>query len=192
MTDQYVRRDRLAKILMVGPTHINYLCREGMPKADRGKYDLEVCVQWYINNLRDKIEGKDIEGIEVERKKLVTAQRKKIDLESAKMRGEMIPVEVVARTLNEIGVIISTQLDGIAARHAGMLATMHEPAEIQKVLFDESRSIRGAVARSIKDYATMSDNGGDHKPAPTKKRRTVGKRKKDTSTRKPRARTVQK
>jgi len=187
-----VKREELARILGLSPTMINRLVKDGMPKISHGRYNLAAAVQWYIQTWRDRAEGGGVGNLWDEKKKQVIAQTQRTELENAKLREEMIPAVMVAHTLNEVAVIVSTQLDGLGGRVSSQVAALTDPGEVQAVIFDEARAIRRAIAGSIKSYATLPDDGPHNKPATKKKRGKVGKRKSSTPTRKPRARPVQK
>lgn len=187
-----VKREELARILGLSDTMINRLNKDGMPKVSHGSYDLATCVQWYIQTWRDRAEGSHVGNLWDEKKKQVIAQTERTELENAKLRGELIPRDVVNKTLNDVAVIISTQLDGLGARTSGIVAEMNDPGLIQGVLFDEARSIRAAIARSISDYAAMPDNGEDNTATTKTIRRRVGRSKPDSTPRKPGARTIPK
>lgn len=145
-----------------------------MPKLAKNKYDLVGCVQWYVQHLVGKGDSAD-ESMEVERRLLVRAQRRRHELEIAKRRGELIDAETVGQVINELAVIFVTQLEGMGARVAQQVATMSDPGAIQRVLTDECRGIRQATAARVADFAGAYHVIGDIDPAPRRKRRRVGR-----------------
>ena len=153
---EIVKRDDLARVLGLTTIRINQLVNEGMPKNERGKYNLIECVKWYINFWKQRASG-DNDEKKNQQIGLIEAQRDKIVLETNKLRETLLPVEEVAHTLNAIAVIVSTQLDGLGARMANTLAGIDEPAEIQRTLFNECRTIRDNVAGQIDTLAACAD-----------------------------------
>ncbi len=187
---ELVKTQELARILGLSTSMIHALVKEGLPKVSHGTFDTAVAVQWYIQTWRDRAEGGREGNLWDEKKKQIIAQTKKTELENAKLREEHLEVTAVSHVLNEVAVIVSTQLDGLGARTSGILAGISEPAKIQSILFDETRTIRAAIARSIEDFAAIADDGEDSPPPAKKKRRTVGKPKPDSTAGKPRTRAV--
>lgn len=157
---EIVKRDDLVLLFGVTSRRVNMLNDEGMPKVSPGKYSLIDCVQWYIDMWKKKATGNDDEK-KNKQISLIDAQRDKIVLETEKLRENLVPIEEVAHALNSIGVIVSTQLDGLGARMANELAGLDDPAEIQRALFDECRQIRDNVAGQIDDLAATTNSGVD-------------------------------
>lgn len=185
----YVTGAELAEIFGVSTMAVTKWVQAGMPKESRSRYNLAECVQWKLRELTDKA-GPANKDTSDERTELVKAQTRKLELESAKLSGDLVAVDTVRRVVNQVAVIASSQLDGLAARVAGTVAELNEPATIQQVIFDECRSIRASIADSIRDYATadaVAGSGGHRRATTKKKRGAVGRRKPDTAARKPRA-----
>lgn len=135
---------------------------KGMPKHSRGQYDLVVCVNWVIEGLREQRDSKvDSNDLSKERLKLYRAQREKTDLETARMRGELLPVEDVANAFNAMAAEVASRLDSVGGRLASTLAGMNNPGEIQTLLLEEMRTIRAGIARSWHVIADGTDSGDD-------------------------------
>lgn len=191
LTGCYISSPALAELLGCSPDMVRkYVNDFGMPRQGKGKYLLGECVQWYINRLRLRADGAETSDIAEEKLKLVRAQRHRVELENKKRRGELLDAELVATVLNQSASVYASQLDGMGARLAALLSGMTDPGEIQRVLFDECRSIRESAAAVFIDLANEDDHRGDTAPAKTKKRRAVGRRKPSPAKRKPRARAV--
>lgn len=179
-----VTRDELAHAFNIGGPMINKLVRQGMPKLSHGKYDLIECTRWYVELWRKKSSGGE-KDIGEERKALIVAQTERTNLENARLRGEQILAPRVERALNEVAVIVATQLDGLPARAAAEVAALNDVAEVQRVLLNECRSIRQSIADAVATFATIADGVEDHNTAPESDRRPVGRRKQNTPARQP-------
>jgi hypothetical protein len=143
-------------------------------------YLLKECIQWRHRKLQAK-RGEDAGDIAEEREKLIRAQRIGQELNNAKARGELLDAELVATVLQHMAALISTQIDGLAARVAPQLAQIRDPATIAKVIFDECRAIRRTASRAVEDFAGELAGGEDPEPAAGEKRGRVGRRAPDTA-----------
>lgn len=72
---------------------IQGLVKLGMPKAGHGRYDLLACFRWYVAKLRDEAKEQELDPLEQERKRLTMAQADLAEIELAKARGLLIPIE---------------------------------------------------------------------------------------------------
>lgn len=189
-----VSAEYLADCFNVARPTISKFKKEGMPQLAFGKFDVKACVSWYIARISEKDDDGD-SAINKQKLLLHEAQTEKVKLENQKLRGEVMPVDLVSRTINEIGSIISTQLDGLAPRCASQLSTMNDPAIIQQELFNECRDIRSNIASAIMDFSdnwNVENDGRNNQPTTSEDGGSVGRRRKNTSTRKPGAGKVEK
>ncbi len=46
----------LARACHITPRRVQQLVADGMPRTNRGKYDLGVCMSWYIRYLQEQVE----------------------------------------------------------------------------------------------------------------------------------------
>ncbi len=140
----------LAQIIGLSDRQIRKLHDAGIFKqTDRGKYDLQETVQAWGRYLLD---GKEPSDIATERRRLIAAQAKLTELNIAEKERDLIDREEVRQTVMEALVIVGTQMDGVAGRVAGELATEDEPAVIRQRLLSETRRIREAAADGLQDY----------------------------------------
>ena len=163
MEGTYISSIALGEIFGVtGHMVRRYVSEHGMPKEGRGKYLLGDCLKWYINRIRVDADRGDTSDISEEKLKLVRAQRHRVELDNKKVRGQLIDHDTVAGAFNQMGAVFASQLDSLGARSAGILAGISDPGEIQRVLFDECRTIRDNTSAEIIDLAVTFDNGGDN------------------------------
>jgi DNA-binding transcriptional MerR regulator len=147
-----VNADQLAELFGVQKNTVLHWAREaGMPRIGRGRYSLKDCVHWHNDKLRNAIEGGS--DITEERRRLISAQRQRHEIEAARLRGELIDAEEVGTCLNELAVIFSTQLDGLGAKSAPALRNIADTAEIRRILLDETRSIRRTTSAAVQTFA---------------------------------------
>jgi len=148
-----VSADQLADLLCVKKGTVLHYAREaGMPRVSRGRYRLVDCVQWYLEKQR-ALMGGDGDMTE-ERKKLITAQRIRHEIEGQRLRGELIEAELVFSALNELGVIYSTQLDGFGPRVAPRLLNQVNTGEVARIIHDEARHIRRTTSAAVQTFAS--------------------------------------
>ena len=178
--DDIINRASLANLMRVEPRTINVWVKQGMPKAAHGKYKLSDCFWWYIDRLSTDFGGGDLDD---ERTKLVIQQRERVELDNTQKRGELIKITDLKDCLNEVGVIIATQLDGLGARSAPKLSSIDDPVILQRCLLDETRHIRSAISAKFTNLASDRIAVPDSRAPTKKKRRSVGKRSKSTASR---------
>lgn len=165
--------DELAVLFSCSVSMIHkYVKNYGMPKEDRGSFNVRKCLKWFVEYMQisdDGQKGGNEDRSEARRNYLET-QTERARLEIDQRKGLLIPASQVADVLNGVAAIVSTQLDGLAPRVAGTIAPMDDPAKIQEVIFDECRSIRAAIATRATEFASSLeaapvDFGEDNQPA---------------------------
>ncbi|SRR6266849_1167252 len=89
---------RLANALEVGVRRVQQLAAEGLPKEERGRYDLGKCVLWYIRSLHAALQKKAVPvdggfaGEGEERLRLLRADADLREIELAKQRNTLISI----------------------------------------------------------------------------------------------------
>jgi phage terminase Nu1 subunit (DNA packaging protein) len=150
----------LARLFNLTERRIQQLAKDGViVRGERGKYDFIASVRGYIGYLQERSIGRgdgeyDESGdIKEERKRLIHAQAEKTESENYKLRGELIPIQLVEECLNEVAVLYGSGVDALPGRLANELAGVNDPAEIKSILFAECRRIRQATAASLAGLA---------------------------------------
>lgn len=146
----------IAAIFGVADRTIQRLVKEGLPQIGHGKYDVRQCVQWQFGQLRS--EAATREGLNP-RDELAIAQKERVGLEIAQLRGTLIPRDLVSRAMNQVAALVSSQLDGLAPRLAGELADMTDPQQIQATLLREARTTRTAIAQAMRELGQHVETG---------------------------------
>jgi len=176
----------LARITGYTEVHLSRLAKEGMPKAGRGRYDIELVVKWLLTRRLDKAN----ETMQDAKKRLIEEQIESQKLENERSRGELVPIEEVQHALNHQAVTVATQLDGLAPRVAYELSAITQiPApKVQEVVFRECRAIRETIASNWQNYHGADAHGGDDSEAAAKPNRgRVGRPRKVPAAGEPRA-----
>lgn len=162
-----IGRNDLAKLFGITPMRITQLKGEGLPVAQgHGRFPLAGAVQWWVNYWKTK-NSMTTKGVELDthRRRLLKAQAKKAEIDNDIRLKELIPAEKVRSTVNQISVIIASQLDALAPRLANELTNQDDSAYIKKVINDETRQIRNAVANQFDDFANDQNRGDDYTTA---------------------------
>ncbi len=88
--------ETVAKALNLTPRRVQQLVNEGMPKGDRGVYDLGQCMAWYIRYLqkalearKDPDERRESSELNFERARLAREQADKTALQNAELRADL-------------------------------------------------------------------------------------------------------
>ena len=173
MASYIVPRPMLAEIAGVTERQVTNYAKEGMPQAARGQFDLRECVPWLMDKARGRAKTTTEASSATE---LNIARRKRIELEMRERSGELVPVEDVRRTVIGIASLVASMLDGFAPRIADEVAALDNPAEIQKLVFLECRSIRSALAEKARELEVDVTA----LPAPAKKPARKPRKKKAT------------
>lgn len=146
----------LASLFHLSERRIQQLAKEGIiPKAKRGKYDVEAVVQGYVHYLQERASGRpagtynDTSDIKRERQRLIKEQADKIENENRTLRGELITVNFFSESLHEVASIFTACIDALPGRLAHELAGLQEPAAVKARLFDACRHIRQDTAERL-------------------------------------------
>ena len=155
-------RKALIHLLGISEAHFHKLKAAGVFQSlDRGVYDLKGAVAAWARYHADGRSGSDM--VE-EKRRLIIAQRKQIELRTRTEERELVPVADVQATFNAVMVLVGSQLDGLPGRAAGEVAGLEDPAAVRALLFDETRRIRDAAAHKLETWA---DGQGGRSPAGT-------------------------
>jgi len=132
-----LRKD-LAEIFGVSERRINQLVAENIiPKAEKGRYQLETCVQnWIDYKLAEATQWNNVE-YQIEHAKLEKAKREKAEIELAKLKARMCPAEEVEYFMNDMNAQARAKLRSLPAKVAPMLCGKANANEVQRLLLDE-------------------------------------------------------
>lgn len=139
---------RLSEAMNLTPRRVQQLVPEGLPKAKRGSYVLEDCLQWYIRYLQAKVHsGAPVGGGEIlsGKERLDNAKAEQAEYELAATRKQTIAIADAERVWADLVT---------PARHE-LLAL---EAKLRPIIGPEHAAIVGEeVRRSLRDLATGED-----------------------------------
>lgn len=157
--------EQVAKALNITVRRANQLVHEGMPRAERGKYDLGACMLWYIRFLQNALSKKatmgedgEISSLQGSRQELykVQTERERFNLE--KDRGLVIPTELHEKILADLIVETNSRVRAVGARIAGDLigetSRIMIQAKLEKAHDEALRTLAKVVPRVPTDYKT--------------------------------------
>lgn len=148
-----VTAENLADLFGVSRPMIYKYRDQGMPQKSRNAFDLRECVRWMLERAARPTSATE----ETTRSALNNAQREKVEIEIARMRGELIPLAECRRVLFDLAGIVASQLDALGPRVAPLAATWATPAAAEAAILVETNAIRASVAAAIRGYASADE-----------------------------------
>lgn len=156
--------------LHLGDRRVQQLAKEGLPKASRGRYDVEACRSWYIRYLQKKLEAKALPDADgnytasiMQRHKMLSIETELKQIDLAKERGQLVTIEKVESDLATIVLEIKQRILQVAPRLAAEVI-----GEKDLILITDKidRSLKDALVQLSKfdpDLApAKSGSGGVH------------------------------
>jgi hypothetical protein len=141
--------------------------------VSRGLYDAGRSTRAYIKFARSRAPEKGTEKYS-EDIALKRAQREIREMELARLRGELVPVEEVSASIATVYAMHSEELHALEAR----LAPFFQGDNAREVLAREISSLRDNLVRGLSKHSAALESRGRPRKAPTKKKRgRVGRRK---------------
>jgi phage terminase Nu1 subunit (DNA packaging protein) len=118
-----VRVGKVAQALNLTPQRVQQLANEGLPKEDRGKYDLGKCMLWYIRYLQAALEKKAVPmadggyaGTREERTRLLRAEAELKEMELAEKRGQLVAIQDVEKEMTDLVLTTKARIMAIPPR----------------------------------------------------------------------------
>lgn len=155
-----VNVDKLAKALNLQARRIQQLVKEGMPREDRGRYDLGACMLWYIRYLQGVIEKKSANvngeflGLNDQRVRGLRADAELKEMELALKRGQTANLTDVRSALANLVLMTKARLLAVPPRLAGEV--MGEGSLVM---------IQAKIEKAIKDALNqLADDGSNYPP----------------------------
>ena len=147
---------------------------EGMPKAGRNQYDLHACARWYIAHLRVLVRSRSTPddprspvSWSLERARATRAQADLREIDLAKARGELLPVDDAVRiweeSLSRIRARFMALIASSAVRAVGLRSVPEATALLEEIVHQALSEIV-AVGEEI-DAGSGEGNGSE--PAAT-------------------------
>jgi hypothetical protein len=146
--------DECAHELNLGNRRIQILAKEGLPRAERGVYDVIACFRWYVRYLQRKLvaralpEDGDGDGggpatsASATRHKMLTIEAELKQIELAEKREQVVSIEKVQKDMEAIVVEIRTRILALPPRLAAAVLGETDLAVSQVKI---ERSLKGAL-----------------------------------------------
>lgn len=123
---------QLSKIMKLTPRRIQQLVGEGLPKSERGKYNAETCLAWYIDYLKKEAsggsDGSDYKKALAEK---LYWQAKTLKLQYERLAGVFIPTEAAMKAWEAVVKSVRQKLLVIPTKLAPLLLPCKSIAEIK-------------------------------------------------------------
>ena len=136
----------LANLFGISESWIHQLVKKGMPKENRGKFDLLKCIRWYVRYLHSAIEkaavpvGGEFVSERDERIRSIRADADLKEIELGKLRGQFVSISDVERTMTDLVLTTKARVLAVAPRLApdvvGEGSRVMAHAKIEKALKD--------------------------------------------------------
>lgn len=132
----------IAKLLMLTERRVQQLAKDGIiPKAERGRYELGPSVQGYIRFLQDRnvTAGSNQQPIDyaAEKARKLKAERKKVEIELARIQGEVVPLKQLERALSNTFAEVKTNMRSVPSRVATAIIGEESETRIKAVILKE-------------------------------------------------------
>lgn len=156
----------------MSPNAVSDLVAAGMPAtvAGRGKprlIHIRTAHEWLVERAVSRVTTPD--GGETKEQAELRKARADADLaelRASAQRGAVVEIEAMGQLIDRVMTMCATQLDGLGGRMAGRLAGESDHAVIRKLLLDECRAIRAAMAAEFETVAAV-DSGSESDPPAT-------------------------
>lgn len=111
-------------------------------------FDLREALPWIVDYL-----GARKKSEEKQRKDAAMAER--YETENAIRSKTLLRVEQVKDVMLQVSAIFAAGMDSQPGRLSGVLANTNDPAKVREILFNDSRSVRNAVANAFAELAEL-------------------------------------
>jgi phage terminase Nu1 subunit (DNA packaging protein) len=132
-----VSTEQLGKACGITGRRIRQLVEVGLPRAAAGRYDLGVCMSWYIRYLQGLLEGKQgpegnqLNDLRTERHKLLQLEREGLELDLQERRGQMVRLDVAEQWFGAACHRVRARLIGLPQRLAAVAVGATSVSEAQ-------------------------------------------------------------
>ena len=138
---------KLANAMNVTPRRVAQLVHEGLPREERGKYELGKCLLWYIRYLQNALEHRavqtpdgEVSSLREERLALLRLDRELREIELAEKRGQLVAIADVEKAMSDLVLTAKARIMGLAPRLAADLVAETSRVMIQAKVEKEVRA----------------------------------------------------
>lgn len=180
----------LAEVLGMTPVAVSKLASQKVVKNNgrRGKYNIIDAVPAYIASIRGSGKAEADARLKVQ-------QTRKLQLANDEHAGKLVKIADAAEVYRQALLAWRAGINALPRRLATKLANQDDSAKIQKALMNEFSELYYSMAKPLQRYfdsagvpfVVISAGNNGSQPAAKKNARPMGRRKKNTATRKRRA-----
>jgi len=143
-----LKQSELAELLLVDPRQVRNYDNENPPIPSKGrgpkrKYAWRQVFPWLVMRIRRQLETQfpqsDVPNEKIERARLLKVQRENLEIENAKKRSEVVTLDLVSKTVEELITPARINLLSLRAKlevEIGREAAERVDKEIKKILID--------------------------------------------------------
>lgn len=144
----------ICSLLDLSERRVQQLSREGViPKAERGRYQLEEAVRGYIHYLRDRSLDGGVVSLEDARKRKLNAEAELAEIELARARADVVAVDDVAAQWDAILGAARMRLLGLPTKLAPIAAIESDQSIVKELIEDGIYTALGELAAGLRDNA---------------------------------------
>jgi phage terminase Nu1 subunit (DNA packaging protein) len=151
-----VNTKQLANAMNVTVRRVEQLVHEGLPREERGRFELGKCLLWYIRYLQKALERRavpmspdgEMAGLGDARVRSVTADAELKELELAERRRQMVALPDVERSWMTIVTTTRSHLLSIAVRIAPRIIGATDRGQIERLLNEEIRQALTEISQT--------------------------------------------
>jgi hypothetical protein len=138
---------KLAAAMNVTSRRVAQLVHEGLPREERGRYELGKCLLWYIRYLQKALEHRavatpdgELGSMKEERLALLRVDRELREIALAEKRGQLVAIVDVEKTMSDLVLTTKARMMGVAPRLAADLVGETSRVMIQAKVEKEIRA----------------------------------------------------
>ena len=144
MEDIYLTTQQICHLFSITKQGLSKWVEKGFPKADRNKYLLQLCFEWWKNYYVGDINADTTIAREQLRYQKARAEREELTVK--KLKEELVPKDSSLQWLLIMATEAKTALRGLPRRMSRSLAAINDPKQIEVDLTKEIRQILNSLA----------------------------------------------
>jgi phage terminase Nu1 subunit (DNA packaging protein) len=152
MANLLVSTVTVAETLKLSTRRVRQLVELGMPRENRGQYDLAKCMLWYIRHLQREIERRELDrspestALRAQRVRLVKAQADREEHSLKILSAQLVPRDLCKSTSARFWRRVHERCEALAQEVASQLVGLNRE-EIKIVLDEEISKLLNGLAR---------------------------------------------
>lgn len=150
-----VSTQELANIFGLTERRIQQLADEGMPRIEKGKWDLKACARFYIENLRASTEQNSGDTVVKEKVRLLKARSERAELDNERIKTTTVTLEEVKQEALEVANVVREELEAMPGRLTPEIASEEKPAAfVKNILEKATRQALNSIASRLETIFT--------------------------------------